>query len=188
VWSSFGGSWHRVTLGSTLAKFVPGPGVLLLLAVCSLPFAGIVLLAGEDSPKWALLAAVFPGCVWWGPAWWVCASAARAARLPAEVEFDGQILRLWTEASGDEGQGRDCCIAIDDGVRDRAWSMRIGEHTYSKCRAGMVVHVRIDPRANRLLDISAAGGVAAWPAAADTWPPPDRQAPAVSRPVPGRRN
>ena len=187
VWSSFGGSWHRVTLGSTQTRFVPGPGALLLLAVCGLPFAGIVLLAGEDSPKWALLAAVFPGCVWWGPAWWVCASAARAARLPAEVEFDGQILRLWTEASEGEGEGRDCCIAIDDGVRDRAWAVRISEHTYGKCRAGQVVHVRMDPRQNRLIGICAAGDAGARPAAADAWPPPGPP-PAVSPPVPGRRS
>jgi hypothetical protein len=170
VWSSFGGSWHRVTLGSTLARFAPGPGMLLLVTLFCLPFAGVVLLAGEDSPKYALIAVLFPGIVWWGPASWVYASAARAARLPRVVEFDGQILRLWTEASGDESQGRDCCIAIDDGVRGRAWAMRIGDHTYHKCRAGQVVHVRIDPRANRLLDMSAAG----------TWP--------VSPPVPGRRS
>ncbi len=157
AWSSFGGSWHRVLLGRPVKKLVPGPAMLVFLTVMGLPFAGLVLLVLKtEGLMWALVAALFPGCTWWSCAIWIYGSAIRAARLPRLAEFDGQILELWTEASGEEGGGTSCCIAIDDGMRERAWTMEIGERTYEGARAGMLVHVRIDPRRNLLLSMSPA--------------------------------
>jgi hypothetical protein len=157
VWSSFGGSWHRVLLGQPQAKYVPGPLELAGITVFGGLFAaGDLLVLRSYGPLWALGAAVFPGCTWWLCAIWVYGSSARAARLPRLAEFDGQILKLWTEADGDGG-ATNYCVAIDDGMRERAWALAVGERTYASSKAGMLVHVQVDPRRNRLVAMSPAG-------------------------------
>jgi hypothetical protein len=46
------------------------------------------------------------------------------------------------------------CLAIDDGARDRAWAFAVTAEQYHTFTLGTVVHVRVNPRTNRLLDIS----------------------------------
>ena len=50
-----------------------------------------------------------------------------------------------------------CCVAIDDGEREQAWSLIISDQADANARTGSVVHVRVDPRRNRLLAMSPAG-------------------------------
>jgi Predicted membrane protein (DUF2207) C-terminal domain len=158
VWSSFGGSWHRVLLGTPQPKYVPGTLELAGITAFGVLFAaGDLFVLRAEGPLWALVAAVFPGCTWWLCAIWVYGSSARAARLPRLAEFDGQILKLWTEADGEDGGTTNYCIAIDDGMRERAWSLAVGQNTYASSKAGMLVHVRVDPRRNQLLAMSPAG-------------------------------
>jgi hypothetical protein len=100
--------------------------------------------------------AFFPGVIFWGPTCWLLWSADRARRLPPLAEFDGQVIRRWTEQRN-VGRGDEtvtitlCCVAIDDGQRDQAWSLTITPQEYETTRAGTIVHVRVDPRRNRLL-------------------------------------
>jgi hypothetical protein len=64
-------------------------------------FGGIILVVlNASGTLWAAGAAVFPGCTWWIPAIWVYGSAARASRLPRFAEFDGQVLKRWTQPDG----------------------------------------------------------------------------------------
>jgi predicted membrane protein DUF2207 len=155
VWSSFGGSWHRVVLGTPQAKYVPGTLELAGITAFGVLFAaGDLLVLRSYGLLWALGAAVFPGCTWWLCAIWVYGSSARAARLPRLAEFDGQILKLWTEADGEAGTSY--CLAIDDGMRERAWALAVGERTFASSKAGMLVHVQVDPRRNRLVALSPA--------------------------------
>ena len=156
AWSSFGGSWHRVLLGRADTKYVPGRLELVLLTAFGCFFAGIVLVVLKASgPLWAAGAAVFPGCTWWIPAIWVYGSAVRASRLPRLAEFDGQVLKRWTQADGENGI--DHCVAIDDGVSQRAWALVVGSRTYAEAKAGTLVHVQVDPRRNQLIAMTPAG-------------------------------
>jgi hypothetical protein len=158
AWSSFGGSWHRVLLGRADTRYMPGPLGLAGITAFGCFYGGIVLVVlAAEGPLWAAGVAVFPGCTWWIPAIWVYRSAARAARLPRIAEFDGQVLRRWTQSDGDNGI--DHCIAIDDGVSQRAWALVVGSQTYAGARAGTLVHVRVDPRRNQLIAIAPAGAV-----------------------------
>ena len=63
-------------------------------------------------------------------------------------------------ADGDNGI--DHCIAIDDGVSQRAWALVVGGQTYADARAGTLVHVQVDPRRNQLIAIAPAGVPARW--------------------------
>jgi Predicted membrane protein (DUF2207) len=156
AWSSLGGRWHRVLLGSPRARYVPGVPALAGITALGCLFAAMDVLALKwFGPRWAAGFVIFPGCTWWGSAIWVYGSAARAARRPRLAEFDGQILRMWDESDGENGTTR--CIAIDDGLREQAWVFGVGERHYAACRAGRLVHVRADQRRNQLLDLSPAG-------------------------------
>ncbi len=161
VWSSFGGSWRRVVVGRARDRYVPGAAALAGSAALCCLFAGMtVVILNEFGLKWAAVFLVFPGCIWWGGTLLVFWCAARAARLPALAEFDGQILKLWTEiVPGDDNNPTYTryCIAIDDGLREQAWALDVGHQTYAGSRAGMLVHVRVDPRRNKLLAMSPAG-------------------------------
>ena len=156
AWSSFGGSWHRVLLGGADAKYVPGKLELVLITAYGCMYGGIVLgVLSTSGPLWAAGIAVLPGSSWWLPAIWVYGSAVRASRLPRSAEFDGQVLKRWTQSDGDNGI--DHCIAIDDGVSQRAWALVVGSRTYTDAKAGTLVHVQVDPRRNQLIAMAPAG-------------------------------
>jgi len=156
AWSSFGGSWHRVLLGSPASEHVPGKLELVLITAYGCMYGGIVLVVLNTSgPLWAAGIALIPGSSWWLPAIWVYRSAVRASRLPRFAEFDGQVLKLWTQSDGENGI--DHCIAIDDGVSQRAWALVVGSRTYADAKAGTLVHVQVDPRRNQLMAMTPAG-------------------------------
>jgi Predicted membrane protein (DUF2207) len=161
AWSSFGGSWHRVLLGSPRANYVPGPLALAGITAYGCMYGVIVLAAWKTSgPLWAAGLAVVPGSSWWLPALWVYPSAVRASRLPRFAEFDGQVLKRWTESDGDNGT--DHCIAIDDGVSQRAWALVVGSGIYADAKAGTLVHVQVDPRRNVLIAMAPSEAPARW--------------------------
>jgi hypothetical protein len=156
AWSSLGGSWRRVPLGSPRARYVPGVPALAGTAALGCLFAAMnLLILTWFGPRWAAGFVVFPGCIWWGTVIWVYGCAARAARLPRLAEFDGQIVKMWDVSDGDGGTTH--CIAIDDGVREQAWAFAVGERHYAACRTGRLVHARVDPRRNQVLGLSPAG-------------------------------
>jgi len=189
VWSSFGGSWHRVVVGRARHRYVPGTAELAgSAALCGLFAVLTLVILGEFGLKWAAVFLVFPGCIWWGGTLLVFGCAARAARRPALAEFDGQILKLWTEnVPGDDNTPSHTryCVAIDDGIREQAWALDVGHPAYAASRAGQLVHVRVDPRRNDLLAMTvlASGDDPPDPPRASPHPPPLPP----SRPPAGRR-
>jgi Predicted membrane protein (DUF2207) len=160
-WSSYGGTWRRVQIGAPDERFVPGN----LLVGYALGWCGVfglmALTIGHTAGlKWGLLFTLFPGCVAWGPAIWVVTSAERAGRLTDFAEFEGQIIRRWTDTRSTGGEDSSSypvwCIAIDDGRQDRAWAVMITSAMYDSIRAGMVVRVQVNPRRNQLLELARA--------------------------------
>ena len=195
VWSSFGGSWHRVVVGKARHRYVPGTAALAgSAALCGLFAILTLVILSEFGLKWAAVFLVFPGCIWWGGTLLVFGCSARGARRPALAEFDGQILKMWTEnVPGDDNTPSHTryCVAIDDGIREQAWALDVGHQVYAASRAGLLVHVRVDPRRNELLAMSvlASGDDPPDPPRAIPHPPPT--SPSLSnppsRPPAGRR-
>ena len=70
---------------------------------------------------------------------------ARRAASPRLAEFDGQVIRQWFVAGGDESPD-EYHIAIDDGTREKAWDVSIGSEPYRKLTPGTFVHARVNLR------------------------------------------
>jgi hypothetical protein len=157
-WSSYGGTWRRVTIGAPDHRFVPGKLMVgYALAWCGV-FGLMALAIGHTAGlRWGLVFTVFPGVVAWGPAVWIVTARERAGRLAEFAEFEGQIIRRWTDTRSTGGEDSTSypvwCIAVDDGQQDTAWAVMISPAMYDTIRAGMVVRVRLNPRRNQLLDL-----------------------------------
>jgi hypothetical protein len=73
---------------------------------------------------------------------------------PGSAEFDGLVLEAWTETVSDENSSAEVpYLAIDDGVRDRAWVFAVSSQQYAVGIPGTVVHALVDPRRGALLEI-----------------------------------
>jgi hypothetical protein len=160
-WSSYGGTWRRVTVGAPDDRFVPGKLMLgYALAWCGV-FGLMALAIGHTAGlRWGLVFSLFPGVVAWGPAAWIVTAYERAGRRPEFAEFEGQIIRRWTDTRSTGGEDSSTypvwCIAIDDGRQDQAWAVMVSRGMYDTIRAGMIVRVRLNPRRNTLLDLARA--------------------------------
>lgn len=80
----------------------------------------------------------------------------------AEFAFGAVAGAAWSSAGrisrgGENPYITHYCIAIDDGEREDAWVLIVANQIYARCRAGMIVHVQIDPRRHSLIAMSAAG-------------------------------
>jgi hypothetical protein len=154
IWSSYGGSWRQITIGDPQPRgFLQAGGVLLmtlaivLLALVPATIATVVLAHGE------LRAAAFAVLVC--DAVIVLVLLTKDASSPGFAEFDGQVVEAWLEEeSGENSTTTYQCLAIDDGVRDRAWVFAVTETQYRTFAPGTPVHARVNPRRNKLLDIS----------------------------------
>jgi hypothetical protein len=82
---------------------------------------------------------------------------ARDRSVPSFAEFDGRVIEAWIEETTDNGENANVvympCVAIDDGVRDQAWAVRVSREQYAVCTPGTLVHVQVNPRRNELLAI-----------------------------------
>jgi hypothetical protein len=86
---------------------------------------------------------------------------ARYQSKPGFAEFDGLVLEAWIETVTDENSSSDIPhIAIDDGVRDRAWVFPVSSQQYAAGIPGTVVHATVNPRRGALLDIRPASRTA----------------------------
>jgi hypothetical protein len=157
MWSSFGGRWRPVTIGSPLENPVLGMAVviygLLMFPVLSvsaiLGFGGVVHGAGGAGLRVCALAVVTGGVLL------VSRGIARWGRLPGFAEFDGQVIRQWIIKGDDDSPSRNC-VAIDAGTSTRAWAFSVSAAQYRMLTPGTFVHVRADPRRNRPLSIQPA--------------------------------
>jgi hypothetical protein len=159
MWSGYGGTWREVMIGERRGC-VGGLALLavvLLWALVPATLAGYVLSSGALKQELLLVLAV--------DAVLAIAAFARWQSKPSFAEFDGLVLEAWIETDNSENGGDIPRIAIDDGVRDRAWVFGVTRAQYATCIPGTVVHARVNPRWGKLLD--------ARPKPADRldWPP-----------------
>jgi hypothetical protein len=79
---------------------------------------------------------------------------SRYQSKPASAEFDGLVLEAWIETVTEENSSHDVpYLAIDDGVRDRAWVFEVSKQQYAVGIPGTVVHAFVNPRSSALLQI-----------------------------------
>lgn len=153
MWSSYGGSWREVTIGDregclgSLGKLV----TLLLWAFVPATIAGFVLSSGTLKLELAGVLAVDVAAA--------LIALSRYQSRPGSAEFDGLVLEAWTETVSDENSSSDVpYLAIDDGVRDRAWVFQVSSEQYAVGIPGTVVHAMVNPRRRALLEIRPASG------------------------------
>jgi hypothetical protein len=154
MWSGYGGHWRRVTID-------PFPPVESDWAGCGLVLIGAVILPVTAAAVLGMLAAqvAVPFLVISG-ALLLARVAARNRRLPRSAEFDGQVIEAWLQqvpsgTAGPQSTGsvRVPYIAIDDGIRDQAWALRVSNEQYAMFTPGTLVHAKVNLRSNDLLEI-----------------------------------
>ena len=153
TWSSFGGRWRPVTIGSPDETPFLGGALLycgLMFPVLSvtavLGFGGVVHGAGGVGLRAVALAVVVGGLLLVGR------GISRWSRLPSFAEFDGQVVRQWIVKGDDDSSARHC-VAVDDGTSPRAWAFSVSAAQYGMLAPGTFAHVRVNPRRNRPLGI-----------------------------------
>jgi Predicted membrane protein (DUF2207) len=142
AWSSYRGDWRQIVIetnASTMScqaalaiLFAIGAGPLLLAVVMGwLGSHGLVALVkplGE-----LIVVAGLAGLVLW---------MLRRRLFPRFAEFDGQVIRQWV-ISGDDESPEQYHIAVDDGLRDKAWDLIVGSGLHGQLAPGTLVHARV---------------------------------------------
>lgn len=156
VWSSYGGRWHTVKVGSLDVPSWGKPMVAVFLSIFGVFFTlpatvvGRVVVGGGIGTLIAITPLTVCGALLFGT--WLPAYRRRA-RIPKRGAFTGQVVKRWTYESGGEDSTTYHCCCIDDGVSPEGWSFRIGNGIYEKMRVGDIVYVDFNPRWHKVKQI-----------------------------------
>jgi hypothetical protein len=160
MWSSYGGSWREVTIGDNRSCL----GSLGMIVTIVLPreprhdrdHSAVGAGPGHDRGGPAQLRNPEAGTA-------PCAGRRcrrrpdRFHQVPEQACIRGvrrPLLEAWTETVSDENSSSEVpYLAIDDGVRDRAWVFEVSRQQYAVGIPGTVVHALVDPRRGALLEI-----------------------------------
>lgn len=156
IWSSYGGYWRQITISDPQPRsfLQAGGSALFLLAIVLAavlpPTLATVLLAHGEIQAAALGVLACDVAI-------ALLLLTKNSGIPVLAEFDGRVIEAWIEevSSGGENSTTSTrlCLAIDDGVRDQAWAFVVSDEQYRRFAPGTVVHARVNPRGNTLLDI-----------------------------------
>jgi hypothetical protein len=140
AWSSYRGGWRqiaietntwswRMTLG-VVAAAIGGP----LLWTGSLIWLSTLGLSALSADLGGMTLSIgFAALIAW---------TFRASLFPRFAEFDGQVIRQWVVGGDDDGPDQHH-LAIDDGVRAKAWDVVVEESLYRAAPPGALVHARV---------------------------------------------
>jgi hypothetical protein len=162
AWSSYGGRWRLVRIGSHSQRMPPV--LSLYLAVLSglvglfFLFMVVPLSPGGDQDGGLALAAGFV------PPVIVLISAVAAVSMgrsflkgvtgPSQVEIVGQVIRRWVESVPTDDRNVEYpCVAVDNGRAPDARAWVIPRAAYGAVQVGSIVRVRSDPRRNTVLGL-----------------------------------
>jgi hypothetical protein len=164
LWSHYTGTWRQLGMGEIReADHMPGP---ILLTYCTAVIIAVPLadhaLVPDVGLKLAALLLVVPGGLFVGPALWLWARAIRSWRLPARIEFDGEVLSRWTQKETVGSAGNEQTITvhrmwIDDGRSSDAWGLEISGAEYESCPVGTIVHVILKMHGNQEFSVTPVG-------------------------------
>ena len=168
MWSGYGGRWRPVTIGSPLENSMLGCAGLMYICfgfpavsvLGVLGFSGVVHGSGGAGLRAGALAVVCGGAAVFSLA------ILRWVQRPSLAEFHGQVIKRWIIEGDDDSPSRNC-VAIDDGTSPRAWAFSVSSRQYQILAPGTFVHVRANPRSNKLLSIGSTEPPATAPRLAD---------------------
>ncbi|HEX6520267.1 MAG TPA: hypothetical protein VF070_09695 [Streptosporangiaceae bacterium] len=151
VWSSYTGSWREITIGEPRGwRQAGGPmiGILAWIMLALLPATlAVAVLTSGTLRGVAFLAMACDAVI-------VIRMLTKGATLPRSAEFNGRVIEAWIdEESGENSTSYIPRIAIDDGLRDRAWVFIVSREQYARFTPGTDVRALVNPRRNQLLEI-----------------------------------
>jgi hypothetical protein len=176
AWSSYRGSWQQIPIESNTLSCQAALAIMLAAIGGTLLFAGALAwlnyigLGALVEPVGELTGLFFvAGVVAW---------TLRRRLFPRFAEFDGQVIRQWMVGGDDDGPDQ-YHIAVDDGVRAKAWDLLVSSGFYGGLAPGTLVHARVSlwqPR-NATVDLIEPAAVARQ--LADPGAPHDPRGPAA---------
>ena len=162
AWSSYGGRWRLVRIGSHSERMPPVLSLYLtvLFGLLGLFFLLMVVrleLSGRHDGGLALVAGFMPPVI-------VLTSAVAAVAMgrsffkgvtgPSQVEIVGQVVKRWVESVPiDDRNVEYPCVAVHDGGAADAHAWVIPWAAYGAVQVGSIVRVRADPRRNTVLGL-----------------------------------
>ena len=159
LWSSYGGRWRTIKIGSADMPSRGRPKTAATLVVGgAVPVYPLWLMGdsigGEASRLLPYVGPAIAGAVllfWWLPGF------IRRLGMPRHQEITGQVVKRWTfeeEGADDKSKTRFCCC-VDDGTSAEGWSFRISKAQYKQLHTGDVVSVSFNPRWHKVGAIKA---------------------------------
>jgi len=180
AWSNYRGGWQQIAIETNTASgraALAGlaaaiGGTLLFIGVVSwLATHGLAALVGDMGPLIGLL--FLASLVVW---------ALRARLFPRFAEFDGQVIKQWMVAGGEDSPD-EYHLAIDDGARAKAWDLKVGSDLYRQATPGALVHARVNLWNPGAADARLVQPAAVAPQLAEPGAPRDPRAPAGAFPL-----
>lgn len=153
IWSSFSGTWRRVTPESTSGLGSGGaePGMMFSLAGITLGLAIVPVLMAMSPGTFRWIGALLTLGLLAAAAILVVlgmGTVSRRAALPKTAMFDGQVIARWQErVENENGASTAHCTVIDDGRR--AWTCSL-RYVHDYFAAGDLVQVTYSPRTGDL--------------------------------------
>jgi hypothetical protein len=140
AWSSYRGSWQQIPIETNTWSCQAALAVFLA-AICGLVLFAATLawlvsngLGALAVPLGQLTGLFFvAGVVAW---------VLRRRLFPRFAEFDGQVIRQWMVGGDDESPDQ-YHIAVDDGVRAKAWDLLVSSGFYDGLAPGTLVHAQV---------------------------------------------
>jgi len=149
VWSSYGGRWHTVKIGSLDGRSRGRPKTAVTMLVAgAFPVIPLAVMGesigGETGRLLPFIGPVITGALLlfrWLPAY------LRRLRLPARRQITGQVVKRWTFQDDDEDhpKTRFCCC-VDDGTSAEGWVFQISKAQYKQIHTDDIVSVSFNPR------------------------------------------
>jgi hypothetical protein len=176
AWSSYRGSWQQIPIETNTWSCQTALAVLAAAIGGPLLFAGVLAwlvsngLGALAIPLGQLTGLFFvAGVVAW---------VFRRRLFPRFAEFDGQVIRQWVVGGDDESPDQ-YHIAVDDGVRAKAWDLLVSSGLYDGLAPGTLVHARVSLWQPRQATVDLVEPAAAARQLADPGAPHDPRGPAV---------
>jgi hypothetical protein len=162
VWSSYGGTWHRVRV--RYPRFWPRYGrttpILLLRAVISIA-VGAFLLKLASGP-YALLPGVVLGPALLALIFGLYTLVRSLADLATERAITGEVLwqDVWQSTAAKENRPARPWLhylAVDDGTGDHTTAWGLPSEWADRCHDGDLVTIKVRPWSRRVVDLSVGG-------------------------------
>jgi hypothetical protein len=142
AWSSYRGGWRQIVIETNTNAMSCQASLAILLAIVGAPLLAVFVAIWLGSHGLAALVGPLTALAWAFGLTGVVLWLFRRRLFPRFAEFDGQVIRQRMVA-GDEDGPDEYHIAVDDGVRAKAWDLTVDGGLYGQLAPGALVHARV---------------------------------------------